>query len=246
MSVSLNNVPDAVYKAPHTAAYVDDFFGLEDTTWNTVDDDSGATVAHDADGVNGVVLLTTGATDNNEAYLYTNEIFKIANNRTICVDVRLSYSESATDDANVIVGLVNGVAANLLQDNGAGPKATFDGACIYKVDGETRWRVRSSNGTTATTHETTVTAGGGYQLLRIMIVGVDSATAKVTYLFDADGGQNPSQAKEYNVIDRIPPITHDLALSGLDEELALVVGVKAGSASSEVVSVDYTVWDQTR
>jgi len=242
----LNNVPDALHTVPHSATYVDDFFGLDTTVWNKVDADSGATVAHDADGVSGVVLLTTGATDNNEAYHYTNEIFKIGANRTICVDVRLSYSESATDDANVIVGLMNGVAGDLLQDDGAGPKGTFDGACIYKVDGETRWRVRSSNGTDASSHETTVTAGGGYQLLRIVVSAIDSATAEVTYYIDEDGGQNPMQVREYNTIDRVPPITHNLALSGLDEELALVVGVKAGSASSEVVSVDYTVWDQTR
>lgn len=244
MTIALNNAPDFIRKAPHSMAYLDHFVKLDSDLWSTVEADSGATVTHDADGVNGKALITTGGTDNNEAYMYTPELFKIAADRAIMVEAMIDFDEANTDDANVIFGLMDGVAANHLQDDGGGPVASFDGAVIYKVDGETRWRVRSSNAATAKSHETEITAGGNAQLLRICIQAISSATAEITYWIDENGGQAPTQVREYDVNDRIPPIKHEIAISGL-EEMALVIGAKAGSANSEVISVDFASWLQT-
>ena len=232
--------------APHTFSLFDDFIGLDSTRWNTIATDVGASVAIDTAGVGGVVQLTTGGTDNNEAYLYTNEILKIAANKPLELEARIQFAEANVDDANVLVGVMDAVAANHIVDDGAGLVASFDGACIYKVDGENRWRVKSSNGTTNTDSETDVTAGGAnYQLLRIRIDPVSDSEAEITFWIDENGGQNPSQVREYNANPRTPSIKHTVSLTAMTE-IALVIGVKAGGANSEVVSVDYVNFAATR
>ena len=246
MSRAATKLPAGHDVAPHTFSDLDDYLGLDTTKWDSIQADTGATVTEDADGVGGVILLTTGATDNNEAYHYSNEILKIAANKPFEIEARIQYAEANTDDANVVVGVMDAIAANHLLDNGAGLAASFDGACIYKVDGETRWRVKSSNGTTKTDTETDVTAGGSsYQLLRIRVEPISSTEAEITFWIDASGGQNPVQCREYNANPRTPSIKHTVLLASMTE-IALVIGVKAGDTNSEVVSVDYTQIAATR
>jgi len=117
----------------------DDFTHFSDgDAWTKLDADSGATVAIDADGTDGVMLLTTGATDNNEASLAsTNELFLFAADRAIVIEAHLQFAEANTDDANVAFGLADAWGANLLGDNGAGPKSSYSGCLIYKADGDT-------------------------------------------------------------------------------------------------------------
>jgi hypothetical protein len=220
---------------PDQFEIADDFLDYIDLDmWTKIDADAGASTAQDADGVGGLILLTTGATDNNECYLHTtNELFKVVADKEIDIECRLQFTEANTDDANVIFGLMDAVAANHLIDDGAGPVATYDGAVLYKVDGGTVWVAESSNAGTQVTNTTKTTAGGtAYQTLRIRITPRDATDADVTFFVDGqqceDTNQNAGQ----------PFITQTLTLSGL-AEMALVVGAKAGGANSEVVTVDY-------
>ena len=170
--------------------------------------------------------------DNNEAYVEsTNELFKFADDKPLTFEARVQYAEAATDDANILVGLMDAPGANSLIDNGGGPKATYDGAVFFKEDGQTVWSVESSNaGTQVSTQLTAAnsldnsakTAGGtAYQTLRIEVQPLTSADAEVRFF-----------------IDGVHVAKHSISLSGL-AEMALVAGVKAGGANSEVLSVDY-------
>lgn len=193
--------------------------------------DSGASVAV-GDAAAGGIVLTTGATDNNEAAVRTtNEIYAFRAAKPFGMVAKISYAEANTDDANVMVGFMNALGANAMLDNGAGPKASFSGAIIYKVDGGTRWQCRSSIGTTYVSTDlvgtdlnnrsrTTQTAGGA-QTLEIRVSGQTLAAQTITYLID---GVLVAQ----HVID---------ATSGT--EMNLGAYVKAGSANSEVVTVTY-------
>lgn len=241
--VKLLNPLDMLHSAPHFFGFHEDFdhFVTGDRFTDT-SGDTGASAAIDADGVGGIVDLVTGATDNNEAYLLsTQELFKFQAGKPLVVQCRLKFSEANTDDANVAFGLMDAVGADSILDNGAGPKASYSGAVWFKVDGETRWRVESSVGASQTTDETEYTAGGGnWVTLRIEVIpSADDASAEVRFLIDTSGGQGLVPATEYNARPRGTPfIAHTVTLTSTTE-MMVFVGVKAGGANSETVSVDY-------
>ena len=229
--------PESARFALLTSSFVDPFFGLDTTQWNTVEGDASASVAH-TPGHGGKVALTTGAVDNAEAYLYTNEVFLPVAGSAIEATVKLEFAEAATDDANVMVGFMDAIAANALQDNGAGPKATFDGAVLYTVDGGTNWVGLASQDTTKVTKTTDTVAGRSTaQTLRVLIDVKTLTEAEVSFFVDTTGSNNLTQMAEDGVSARVPLIKHTIDLTTLTE-MAFVVGVKAGGANSEVVTVD--------
>lgn len=200
--------------------------------------DSGATIAV-GDAAGGVNVLTTGATDNNEAYLLTTkELFKFAANKPLLFEARIQFAEANTDDANVCLGFMNAVGADSILDDGAGPKASYSGAVFFKVDGGTRWQAESSLAGSQTTTDLTAanslsksaqTAGGAsYQTLRIEVIPISSTEADVNFW-----------------IDGVHVMKHSLTYTSATEMMAFV-GVKAGGANSEVVNVDYIAAYQDR
>lgn len=220
----------------------DDFLGFTDAQlWTILDADVGASVAVDADGVGGILLLTTGATDNNECNVHsTNELFDIVADKEINIECRLQYAEANTDDANVAFGLINAPAANDLIDDGAGMRANYSGAVIFKVDGGTVWKCESSIATTQVTSTSKTTAGGATaQTLRIRILPRSSTEADV--LFYVDG----AQLEDTNNDAGQPFIRHTLTYTSITE-MSLFVAAKAGGATSEVISVDYIAAQATR
>lgn len=243
-------IPDAAHKALDSVCYIDDFIGLG-AEWSTLAADSGATVAEDADDANGVVNLTTGGTDNNEAYLFTNEVSKFLNGKPILIIGRIQYAEANTDDANILFGMGEGFgAANTLVDNGAGPLADYDGVCLFKVDGGTRWNFETSLGSTQTTTELDVTAGGSsYQTVAIMINPVSSTEIEAWPLFDTAGGNNLVGPYKYttNTAEqaKLGRVKHRFSYSS-PGEMALCFAVKAGGANSEVLKVDLAILAQKR
>jgi len=192
------------------------------------------------DGIGGLVTLTTGNTDNDECYLHaTQECFLFAAGRPIIFETRLKYTEANTDDANVCCGLMDAVGANSILDNGGGPAASYSGAVFFKVDGGTLWNCETSIGGTQT--GTTLlssansldgankTAGGGvFQVLRIEVDPTSATSAAVSFYIDG------SLVKETT-----------LTYTGATE-MKPFVGVKAGGANAEVVTVDYIAAYQGR
>jgi len=232
--MKLINLPDEAHQLRLTHGFFEDFDHFVDgDRWTMVDADSGASVAEDADGVGGVVLLTTGATDNNEAVLATsNELFKFASDKPLVAEARVQYAESNTDDANVLFGVMDAIGANSLQDGGAGPKASYSGAVFFKADGDTVWSVESSLAGAQTTTQLTATnsldgaaktaGGSSYQTLRIEVQPLAGSVADIMFY-----------------IDEILVAKHKGVSITSATEMMVGVAAKAGSANSEVVSVDY-------
>jgi hypothetical protein len=209
----------------------DDFTEYTDTQrFTKTTADAGTSVALDADGIGGVLQLSTGATDNNEAYVEsTNELFKFAADKPLAFEARLQFTEANVDDANVIVGVMDAPGADTLIDNGGGPKASYSGAVCYKVDGGTVWNCESSIAGAQQTTVTPVTAGGaGYQTLRIEFQPTTSTQGDVRFFI------NDSLVASHK-------ITFTSAT-----EMAVVLGVKAGSANAETLNVDYVGCHQLR
>jgi len=215
----------------------DDFLSYTDTgLWTKTDADSGASVAIDADGVGGILVFTTAATDNNEAYIETtNELFLFAADTPIIVEARLQYAEANTDDANVMLGLMDAPGANSIVDDGAGPKSSYSGMVMFTEDGQTLWTFETSLAGTQTTTQTDVTAGGaGHAAIRMIAQPVSSTEIECTPWIDTAGGSNFKHMRD----SKGNLIKHSITL-GSPTQMAGVVGVKAGGANSEVVNLDY-------
>lgn len=231
--------PDRSLLMQLSHGFDDDFLELvTGDLFTDLSPDTGASCAS-SDAAGGVAVLTTGGTDNNEAYLHTTkELFKFAADKPLFYETRLQYAEANTDDANVIAGVLDAAGANTLVDDGAGPKASYSGAVFFKIDGGTNWNVEVSIAGTQQTAELTAAnslnktanaaGGASYQILRIEFRPQSSTSSEVLFFIDGV------------LVYKFSAFTFTNAT-----EMNALVGVKAGGANSEVVNVDYiSAWQK--
>lgn len=241
----LVTVPDGDLVRQRNHGFFDDFDHLVTADrWTTVASDGGTVSV--SDGAGGIVTLDPSdatVADNDEAYLHTTtELFKFANEKPLIVVARVQFTEANTDDANIMFGLMDGVAANAIQDDGAGPKASYSGAVFFKADGSTKWSFESSLAGTQTTTEGADTAGGSsYQTLAIEARSRDATTVELIPYIDPAGGVNLKQMLDANG----NKIKHTITL-GSPTEMAVVLGVKNGGANQETLLCDYVKAYQLR
>jgi len=212
--------------------------------FTTVATDAGAAAV--ADGAKGILAITPSdgtVADNDETYIKsTIEIFKFAAGKPLLFEALVQFTEGATDDANVIVGVKDAVAANTLLDDGGGPAASYSGAVFFKVDGGTLWQVESSIAGAQTTSTTDVTAGGAaYQKLRLEYRPISATQGEVVYFIDDQQCQTaPSGGTIKNAIKHI--VTFATAT-----EMQVCIGMKNGAVTTvETLNVDYVGCDQLR
>jgi hypothetical protein len=222
--------PDESFLAKYCYGFTDDFDHLVTGDRWTVDiTDTGSACAV-ADGARGIATLGTGTTDNNEVYLFTTyELFKLLANKPLWFEAYIQYAEAATNVANVIVGLVDGVADDLLVDDGAGPKATHYGAFFYKVDGGLNWHVENSNGARSRDGVVHVAGSASYQRLGITWMPRSSSAGDFSFFIND------------NLVMR-----HENQSYSSATDLDIVFGLKQGSATAEALLVDYVSCYQVR
>lgn len=233
-------IQPSAMKDRDAAGFFDDFhWFISPHLWTNLAADAGVTAPAAADSASGTISGATGATDNNEiATATTKKPFLFADDHPAFFEARIQYAEANTDDANVCVGFSSVMnTANMLLDDGAGPAASFSGAIIYKLDGATVWRVRSSNGTTNTDNATAITAGGSAaQRLRIEVADYTSLACQITYFVDGlilrDATTNL-------------PIVHTVLYASAAQMQAGSY-LKAGGATSETLVTDYMAAYQAR
>lgn len=242
MSKLLDHPIQLEQRRQHTVS--DDFMWyISPHMWTSLAADTNATVSLDTDGTGGILQIYTGdATDNNEAGVRTtNEPFLFASDKPLIFEARVQFTEINTSAANILVGLYDALAANALVDDAGGPKTTFYGAIIYKIDGELVWRCASSVGAYATlgtvTKSTTTSGGSSYQTLRIEALPVTSTTTEITYFVDG------VQLRDANDL----PIKHTVTNGNQGTaDMGCVAYAKAGGASSLTLQVDYITCSQLR
>ncbi len=214
----------------------DDFLTKDTTIWSSTLTDTGTANCTDAAG--GVIALIPSdgtVADNDEAYIHVaNETFKFADDKPLVAECRIQFTEANVDDANVMFGLLDAPGANSIQDNGAGPPASYSGVNFHKVDGGTTWIVENSiAGTQKTTTldatgsltKAAITAGGAAsQVLRIEVRPITSTLMDI--IFSVDG---------------VVVAKHKDQPMASATEMKLFVGVKNGGANNETVNVDY-IW----
>lgn len=216
--------------------FEDHMFGVDATRWSTVAADSGATVArHTAAPFGGVVALTTGGTNNNEAYIFTAPHFAFAPGKPARTIGVLSVAEANTDDSAWFYGFMSGVAADTIVDGGLTFRASSYGAFIYKVKDSNFLRCGILNNGTLT-GELTDIPSTGRKTLEIAIDPTAGNRYEVHFSIDRNGGQAPGPVwnRTYNY-----PILADADFGASPTALSLAAGIKAGGANSEVMLLDY-------
>lgn len=216
--------------------FEDHMIGLASGRWSSVAADSGASVAaYATTPFGGVVALTTGGTNNNEAYLFTPPSFAFAANKPARTIGVVSITEANTDDSAWYYGFMSGVAADTIVDGGLTFRASSYGAFIYKVKDSNFLRCGILNNGTLTAHVTNI-ASTGRNTLEIAIEPLAGNRYQVNFAIDDDGGQAPVPAFEptYRY-----PFVHEADFGASPTALSLSAGIKAGGANSEVLLVDY-------
>jgi len=204
--------------------FFDDFFTYDTTIDWTVVEDAGATEADKLlDAANGVLQIGCDGDAEDECYISSvAENWLFSTTKKLFFEARVKLTEANTDDANIIVGLSDTVAADSLRDAGAGPMQSYDGAVFFKVLDEAVWQFEASN---AAVQDTEASIGafsdGAWQTLGFLYDYNDGVTATITPYVDGVAGTAVS-----------------LTIAGL-AEMHILLGVKAGGGNEEALLVDY-------
>lgn len=224
---SLWNQAPVLEALTNPTAYIlrrEDFFSYTTAQAGFATAGTSATVAIDH-LPGGVVKLTTTNSDNGEAYLIgAQDEWLFAANKPLWFEAKLAVTEANTNDADWMIGLMDLAAAACIQDNGAGPLASFDGCVFYKLEETMSVKFLVSNAatqSTATTVKTTYVSGTYYRLGFVFDPN-DGTTGIITPWFDG-----------------VAQTSHNILLSGLTDEMQIVFGVKASSSNTEIMRVDW-------
>lgn len=222
--------------------------------WQVTAPDSGTWTADDA--INGVATFLpsdSSVGNNDEIYLASQQealLFKAG--RPIYASCRLQFVEAATpnNQANVIFGLANAVGANMLIDNGGGPRASGSVCCIYKRDGGVKWRVHSRDYWDFREHETDETAGvlNSTDTIDGQIVTTTPWQMLEMWITDPAPDYVPKNRivlASFAVNGRRLPFVHELPVLNATE-MQLFVGVKNGTTTQETLKVNWLYADQAR
>lgn len=244
--VPLIEFPDALLRRDYHGFW-DDFTCTRDAAeWAVVAAAAGTPTGVVGDAAGGIMTLATGAaTDNHGGFLERPvEEFKAAADKPLVFEARVQYTEAATDDANVFVGLIDAVAATSLADDGAGIAAT--GAFgFYKLDSlpagsTTLWRayvecnnvvladviLNATNALDKTAH--VAGTASAYQVLRIEVIPITATYGDVRFFIDG-------------VL--VYKYSGDILTSAT--ELQVAFGLKNGGATQETLKIDYaTCWQK--
>jgi len=237
MTISTTPANSALKSWRHVAEFFTHFLGLPGELEVTKTNASAALTIADAAG-GGYGRLTTGSSspaDNNGVFLATQgEIFKFDAQHGFTLRSQLKFTPSGGNTDNVLaIGVQNAPTEdNFLADDGAGPRADYWGAGIYKVDGGTTWLCEVSYGGTQQTLDTEIPADGSETTFEIEYIPSEAGSnyGQVVFRIDGEIVRRPGTfAREVFV--------PEFSLTDATEMKALV-GHKTGAASELVVDIN--------
>lgn len=218
----------------------DDFLDYADgVNWGSNAESPGS-IAFDADGVGGVLLMTTGASDNNEQYIESvAEAFKVASDKPMFAIMRAKLACVTDNQADMVFGFMDAVGADSITDASA-IAASKHQITILKPDGAATLLVSSTSSASGTYQQSTteISISEDWETYGILVEPLSSTDKRITFYHDPDGGINLQQLRDANG----KPISHRWTLADTAAgtgELSLMAGVKAGSAEAQVLSIDY-------
>ena len=209
----------------------DDFFYIDldesgsEGMWVLDANNGGALLMRDEQG--GVIdfdASDTSAGDNDETYLVSvNEIYKPAAGKRMVLKARVKLTEAATDDANIVFGLVSDTidVENLIVDNGATLQNSGTLMIISKSDGGTKWKGTVRDDALDEDSDIGAFVTNTWYDLMIVVSSASGATQLQVEFF----------------VDGVSGGTKDFAVASATE-MRLVFGVKNGGANNETLLID--------
>jgi hypothetical protein len=191
----------------------------------------------------GICIITGDTSANDYGYVgTTNKILSITNNYPIYIETMLQYTEQNTNAANVMFGVSSAaLTSNGMQATSTGePPSSWSGAVIYKVNGGTMWKTKSSVGSTSPGASQSNTVAGtssatAQQWLGISIEPVSATIAEVTYYVDG---------QQLYVANQITPIKDQLTYTGAAQMAVFVGLMQTSTVNAEILNVDYVAYEQ--
>lgn len=196
-------VPEAALLMDQVHGFHDDFQGFLTATSTdkySVSTAVDGTVLQIDAAPGGVAIKSAAASASGDEDCYLAreaETFLFAANKPLHFRARVQATEDDVNQNNLIVGLVNAVAADLLVSAGAGPKTSGSMLAFYKVDGGLNWNIVASIGSTQTKVELNaantdkytksgpfVGSGASDQTLEILFYPKNTTQADVVFKID--------------------------------------------------------------
>lgn len=208
---------------------------------------SGGTVANN-DGDGGILTLTTGAVQDQDAFVAsTRKNWTFVSGKPLIFQIGCSYTEANTNKAGIYLGMASSFV-DVLVDTTYVLASPLSGVGIYKKPGDTLWTCFTSIGSTQYATQSTAPCqlAGIMQefIIQVMVVGTSIEVTFFTGGMPAatiTGGGGTGLAPmipNVTTMARQQPIKHVVAYSGA-AAMSMGASIKAGSGSSEVLSVDY-------
>lgn len=242
---ALFQLPPSALLLPRVHGFADDFHGFltagSTALWTVTTVTDGTVLQQDAAG--GRVVIANGTAtigDNEDCYLIRKgEHFLIAANKPLIYESLTQFTQVSTNTVNSFYGLTDAAAADLLVNDGGGPKTSGSSLAFFTKDGSLNLWVHASLSTTQTSVELTaansltkaavVAGGSSFQRLTIHVIPKNSTQADIEYQVDG--------VPVYKITDWV--------FTSFTEAQA-VIGVKGGTAAAASVVVDYVFCYQAR
>ncbi len=237
MGVLHNAVGPSQYDKIHAVTIFDDFVAyLTGGLWTSVAATSGTTAQDDTAGADNL-LLTTAATDNDQqGFRSTKAVFLPVDGQALWCEFLFQASDFSTTSAALYMGFWS--AAPQSSTSATVPAASYTGAIIYYLEGDTTFRVQTSNGAAKTNYTSTALRNSGqWQRARIDIVKRDGSNVQVTF---AINGATLMDANYPN-----QPIIAVIPIAAM-VKMFVAATVQAGSANAQTAAFDYAVASKAR
>jgi hypothetical protein len=219
-------------KHRRTFGFLDDFdWYISPHRWTSVLSHAGSVAVGDNPAGILTILPSGGSVAaNDESYARTtNALFQFAANKPILFEAAVQFTEANTNKANILVGVMDAVAAGAIADSNAGLKASYSGMAFFKQGNSNVWSCQTSVGAVQATTVTSKTAGGAhYQTLTGQWQPINSTQAEAAFFIDG-----------LLVARQLFTFTGGVPMQ-------LVAGMKNGSATLETLNVDYLAGYQLR
>jgi hypothetical protein len=221
--------------------FYDDFYIQPSTKasawgdWTVVEDDGKGGTDGVGDAAGGIYTQYCDADDEDESYLISDhESWLFAAGKSMWLECRMAIVEGTANDANWIMGLMDAAGANAIQDAGAGPAASFDGAVFYGLEDTLTYGFGTSN---AAVQDLTSNPATTWTM-------VSGTMMNLGFHFDSKStADTTGYITPY--VNGVPGIRQSITLSGL-AEMEFIIGVKSNGTSEEAFQIDYLKIVQVR
>ena len=234
-------IPDHARSMALSHGFSDDFQGFltasstDKYTVVTVTDGSALQIDTTPGGV-AIKSAVASAAGDEDCYLVREAETFLFTGRPLEFEALVQATEDDVNQNNLIVGLTNAAAADLLVTAGAGPKTSGNTIAFYKVDGGLNWWVhgRDDGDTTVFSIELTaansldkvahVGSGASYQKLNIKMLARTSTVGDIIFS-----------------IDDVPVYKYTGFLLSGNTDVQAVCGCKDGDAGDET-TINLRYW----